>query len=109
MYHNTHRPFHELTIQKINSDLRRNRSLLAHFCPSGKSTVEKQVLEKLDYRFDLFTHVYPFTKGTYYFCYEYGYLPIMEQGTKKMLIVHKQEYMNKLHFNPWDYHVLKNK
>jgi hypothetical protein len=107
VYHNTNRPFHERSIQKINSGLRHNRSLLARFCPGGKSTVEKQVLEKLDFRFDLFTHVYPFTKGTYYFCYEYGYLPVLEKGIQKMLIVHKQDYMQKLSFDPWQCQLLK--
>lgn len=102
VHHNTNRPFHERSIQKINSSLRHNRSLLSRFCPGGKSTVEKQVLEKQGFRFDLFTHVYPFTKGTYYFCYEYGYLPVIEKGIQKMIIVHKQEYMEKLSFDPWD-------
>ena len=106
-YHNTSRPSHELSIQRINSDLRRNRSLLAHFCPSGKSTVDKEVLSNLGYRFDIFTHIFPFTTGTYFFCYEYGYLPILEKGTEKMLIVHKQEYMDNLRFEPWGFKITK--
>jgi hypothetical protein len=106
-YHNTNRPPHELTIQRINSDLRRNRSLLAHFCPSGKSTVEKEVLVKLEYRFELFTHIFPFNNGTYFFCYDYGFLPIIEKGTEKMLIVQKQGYMEKLSFYPWDVKIIK--
>lgn len=43
-YHNKNRPIHEIVIQKTNSMLRINRSLLAHFCLSGKSTVRKDVL-----------------------------------------------------------------
>ncbi len=42
IFHNKNRPPHELTIHKINSSLRKNRMLLAHFCPSGKSTVRKK-------------------------------------------------------------------
>ena len=103
MYHNMNRPMHEITIQKINSGLRRNRTLLAHFCPSGKSTVRKDVLVELGYRFELFTHLFPFKKGTYYFCYDYGFLPIEDKGIKKMLIVQKQDYMENLNFNPWEF------
>ncbi|MDO6489878.1 MAG: hypothetical protein ACSHW4_17085 [Cellulophaga sp.] len=106
-YHNTNRPLHEISIQKINSALRKNRSLLAHFCPSGKSTVKKEVLLKLGYRLDLFTHMYPFKTGAYFFCYEFGYLPIKENGVDKMLIVHKQEYMSKLTYSPWDIKIIK--
>ncbi|MCH7785106.1 MAG: hypothetical protein IIB06_06770 [Bacteroidetes bacterium] len=102
-HHNKNRPFHEITIQKANSGLRRNRTLLAHFCPSGKSTVRKDVLVELDYRFELFTYLFPFKKGTYYFCYDYGFLPIEEKGIKKMLIVQKQDYMENLSFNPWGF------
>ena len=62
-YHNQNRPQHEITIQKINSILRRNRSLLAHFCPSGKSTVRKDVLLQSGYSLELFTHIYPLFFG----------------------------------------------
>jgi len=108
-HHNAHRPLHEQTMKQINSDLRRNRSLMAQFCPGGKTTVEKSILLKLGYKFELFTHVFPFSKGTYFFCYDYGFLPIVEKGIEKMLIVQKQSYMNKLHFHPWDIEIIKNK
>ncbi|WP_144709179.1 hypothetical protein [Cellulophaga sp. RHA_52] len=106
-YHNTNRPLHEISIQKINSALRKNRSLLAHFCPSGKGTVKKEVLEQLGYRVDLFTQIYPFKTGTYFFCYEYGYLPIKEKGIDKMLIIQKQDYMDKLTYSPWSIKIEK--
>lgn len=101
-YHNANRPIHEIAIQKTNSELRRNRSLLAHFSPSGKTTVKKEILEKSGYSFEVFTHMYTFKTGTYYFCYDYGYLPIKDdKGIERMLIVQKQEYMEGLKFNPW--------
>lgn len=101
-YHNQNRPQHEITIQRINSMLRRNRSLLAHFSPSGKTTVEREILFKSGYNFDSFTNMYTFKTGTYYFCYDYGFLPVKDdKGIEKMVIVQKQDYMNTLTFNPW--------
>ncbi|WP_142785934.1 hypothetical protein [Changchengzhania lutea] len=108
-FHNTNRAPHEVTIQNINSALRRNRSLMAHFCPSGKSTVDKYVLIKLGFKFDLFTHIFPFSSGTYFFCYDYGFLPIKDKGTEKMVIVQKQSYMENLNFHPWDFNIVKDK
>ncbi len=103
MYHNSNKPNHERTIQKINKLLRKNRSLLAHFCPSGKSTVKKEVLVELGYRFELFTNIFPFKTGVYFFCYNYGFLPIIEKGIEKILIVQKQAYMENLNFSPWTF------
>ena len=101
---------HEQSIQSTNKALRRNRSLLlAHFCPSGKSTVEKKVLVDLNFRFELFTNIFPFRTGIYFFCYDYGYLPIIEKRIEKMLIVQKQEYMDTLDFSPWEIQINKNK
>ena len=101
-YHNKNRPIHEITIQRTNSSLRKNRTLLAHFSPSGKTTVKKEILLKSGYRFDVFTNMFTFKTGTYYFCYDYGYLPVKDdKGVEKMLIVQKQDYMDNLKFNPW--------
>lgn len=101
-YHNKNKPLHEIDIQKTNSALRKNRSLLAHFCPSGRSTVRKDVLLQSGYRFDLFTNVFPIKSGIYYLCYDYGFLPIVDdKGIEKMLIVQKQDYMVNKNFNPW--------
>jgi len=87
--------------------LRINRSLLAHFCPSGKSTVRKDVLMSLGYQFELFTQIFPFKNGTYYYCFDCGSLPLKDKGVKKMLILQKQGYMENQGFNPWD--TLRNK
>ena len=102
-YHNKNKPVYEIEIQKTNSALRKNRSLLAHFCPSGRSTVRKEVLSQSGYQFHLFTNIFTFKNGTYYLCYDYGYLPIVDdKGIEKMLIVQKQEYMKNKTFNPWN-------
>ena len=107
-FHNTNKAPHELEIQSINSLLRSNRSLMAHFCPSGKSTVDKEVLTKLGFKFDLFTNIFPFSTGTYFFCYDYGYLPILDKDVEKVVIVQKQAYMQNLNFCTWSFKLIKN-
>lgn len=100
-YHNQNKPVHEMLIQQINSILRRNRGILAHFCPQGKATVRKESIEGFGYQFDHFTHVFYVNSGIYYFCYEYGFRPIFEKNIPKLLIVQKQEYMNNIVTDPW--------
>ena len=106
MYHNNHKPDHEQHIQTCNASLRKNRRLLAQFCPGGKTTVKKAVLANLGYSFHHFTNIFPFSTGVYYFCYDYGYLPIIEKGEDKMLIVQKQDYMSSANYNPWDIKII---
>ncbi|TNJ42476.1 hypothetical protein KFZ70_14995 [Tamlana fucoidanivorans] len=101
IYHNKNRAPHEMQMQEINKILRKNRGLLAQFCPSGKSTVKKSVLHQLGFSFIYFTDMFPFKTGTYFFCYDYGYLPIQEKGQDKLLIIQKQDYMSNIKFNPW--------
>ena len=100
-YHNQHKAKHEIVIARTNSELRKNRSILAHFCPSGKATVRKEVLATLEYNFKYYTHTYAVQNGLYYFCYDYGYRPIKERGIDKMLIVQQQKYTMEHDFDPW--------
>lgn len=102
-YHNQYKSKHELVISTTNVKLRKNRSVLAYFSPEGKATVRKSVLVQAGYDFSLFTTFFSFTRGTYYFCYDYGFLPIIDnKGIEKVVIVQKQEYMNTVNFNPWN-------
>ena len=100
-YHNQNKPVHEMLIQQTNSILRKNRGILAHYCPQGKATVRKEVLEKSGYQFEYFTNIFHISNGIYYFCYEYGFRPIFERSIPKLLIVQRQEYMNKIPTDPW--------
>ncbi len=64
-------------VTSINRILRKNRRILKKLNPSGKAKVNKIKLEKEDFNFKYFTHVYKTKEGkVYYFCYEYGYLPL---------------------------------
>ncbi|MCX6312209.1 MAG: hypothetical protein NT084_11310 [Bacteroidetes bacterium] len=64
-------------MRNVNNILRKNRRILADLTPDGKSTLHKEKISELGFHFGYFTHTYTTRKGTtYYFCYEYGYLPI---------------------------------
>jgi hypothetical protein len=66
-------------MRNINNVLRKNRKLMHDLIPSeeGKTKTTKKRLEELGFSFSYFTHTYITRTGTvYYFCYEYGYLPL---------------------------------
>ncbi len=64
-------------VRNINNALRKNRRILMKFNPNDKAKVHKSKLLEKGFDFNLFTSIYTTKKGTtYYFCYEYGYLPI---------------------------------
>lgn len=84
----------ELLMAKINTILRKNRTLLRKASPLGKTTIRRQVLEMAGFNFLYHTHLYRTQKGsTYHFCYDYGYLLLPEE--EKVLIVNWQQYMGK--------------
>ena len=81
----------ERMILDINRILRKNRSILKVSSPLGKTTTRREYLVVQGFDFNFFTHQYRTTKGNiYYFCYDYGYLPLAEE---KVLIVNWQSYM----------------
>jgi hypothetical protein len=64
-------------VRNINNALRKNRRILRTLNPKDKAKVHKSKLAEKGFDFKLFTSIYQTQKGaTYYFCYEYGYLPI---------------------------------
>jgi hypothetical protein len=64
-------------VRNINHSLRKNRRILQELNPKDKTSVHKSKLIEKGFDFKLFTSIYQTQKGTiYYFCYEYGYLPI---------------------------------
>lgn len=86
---------------ETNRALRRNRTILKTLCPTGKATVRKSVLADLGFSFQLFNTIFRSKENTYYFSHEFGYMPITdEKGIKKVVIIQKQDYMNKP-FDPW--------
>lgn len=108
-YHNQHKKIHEVAIQKVNSQIRQNRTILKTLCPIGKATIRKNVLVGMGFSFRHFTSIYATQKRVYYLCYDYAYSPITEKSTnegtpiQKISIVQYQQYMKS--FDPWSFKI----
>jgi hypothetical protein len=66
-------------IKKVTAILRNNRRILERQIPAGEEMGKcpKQKLVDAGYNFQYLTHQYSNKKGNvYFFCYEYGYLPL---------------------------------
>lgn len=83
----------ERRIQHVNAALRKNRSILRQPSLQGKTTIPRQYLELAGFDFRYLTQLHRTQRGnTYHFCYDYGYLLLLEE---KVLIVNWQQYMEK--------------
>jgi hypothetical protein len=64
-------------VRNINHVLKKNRRILAQLNPDGKGKTHRNKLNELGFNFNYFTSLLRTQKGSvYYFCYEYGYLPL---------------------------------
>lgn len=64
-------------MSKVNRVMRKNRRILKELNPEGKAKVKRKAMDSLGFDFKYFTNVYKTKEGkVYYFCYEYGYLPL---------------------------------
>jgi hypothetical protein len=66
-------------VRNINNALKRNRRILSELIPEpeGKIKLHSKKLIGKGYNFEYHTHTYTTKTGnTYFFCYEYGYLPL---------------------------------
>lgn len=65
-------------VRNINNSLRKNRRILeTALPPEGMVKLPKKKLFDQGYNFKFHTHQYVNRKGDiYYFCYEYGFLPL---------------------------------
>ncbi len=76
---NNHRKIDTPQVRAINSMLRKNRRILEAIVPvpEGKGRTTKRRLQDKGFHFGYHTHTYTTRNGnTYYFCYEYGFLPL---------------------------------
>lgn len=102
-FNNKVKRINERFIMGTNSGLRKNRTILKTLSPVGKSTVRKEVMEAMDYDFNIFSSMYRSPKGLiYYLCYEYGFSPIIDaRGVEKAVIITHQDYMKE--WEPWKF------
>jgi hypothetical protein len=64
-------------VRRVNAILRKNRRILQELNPGEKTTVHRDKLTAKGFSFNYITSIYTTQKGSvYYFCYEYGYLPL---------------------------------
>jgi hypothetical protein len=77
---------------KIDSQLKINRRLLSHFNQAGKSTIRKEKLIESGFNPKFFTHYWKNKKGqVYLFCYDVGFLELIENGKSKYVLIDYQE------------------
>ena len=78
-------------MRNVNNALGKNRRVLESLIPDGEPTTKAsrdKLIEK-GFQFKYHTHQYQTTNGkTYFYCYEFGYLPI---ENNKYLIVKRTE------------------
>ena len=66
-------------VRNINNALGKNRRILEGLLPEGEETAKanKEKLQRSGFQFKYITHTYVTKTGkTYFYCYEYGYLPL---------------------------------
>jgi len=91
-YNNRSRSSNQTPMQQIDKILHKNNRILKRLCGGVKNTSNKNILESHGYNFNYFTNIYTTTKGvTYYYCYDYGYRLLEENG--KVLLVKKLDYV----------------
>jgi hypothetical protein len=78
-------------MRNINNALRKNRRILSDLNPDGITKVSKDKLILMGFNFNYITNTYHTKAGkTYFFCYDYGYLPI---ENNYYTLVKRQEWM----------------
>jgi hypothetical protein len=77
-------------VRRINAILRKNRRILQELNPDEKTSVHRDRLTERGINFNYITSIYTTKKGSvYYFCYEYGYLPL--ENDYYMIVLRKRK------------------
>ena len=81
---------------KVENQLKLNRKILKEYNKGGKVTVRAEVIHKLGFNANFFTHFWKNQKGeVYLFVYEYGFMKLKESNSEKYILIQWQDYMNK--------------
>lgn len=77
-------------VRNINNILRKNRRIMEDLLTGATVTVSKQKLSSAGFNFNYFTNLVKTKESKlYYFCYEFGYLPL--ENEKILLVKSKKE------------------
>lgn len=79
-------------MRNINNALGKNRRILENLFEKGEEITKtnRAKLQRLGFHFKYITHTYTNKKGNvYFFCYEYGYLPL--EGDWFLVVKRKEE------------------
>lgn len=82
---------HSSYVRNINNTLLKNRKILESILSDGDETAKahREKLQRLEFNFKYITHTYVTKTGkTYFYCYDYGYLPLENDW---FLIVRRKE------------------
>lgn len=91
-FNNRERSIENNYIKDVNNILKKNRRILLHFNPDGKSRVTISKLKAKGFDFNYYTSTYKTKEGAqYFYCYEQGYLPIEKE---QYLLVVKRDFIN---------------
>jgi hypothetical protein len=90
-YNNRRKSLENNYIKDVNNTLKKNRRILLHFNPEGKSkVVTRDKLKAKGFNFNYFTSTYTTKDGAqYFYCYDQGYLPIEKE---QCLLVLKKDF-----------------
>ncbi|MBD0849032.1 hypothetical protein [Maribacter arenosus] len=81
---------------KVDNQLKLNRKILKEYNKGGKVIVRADILLKLGFDPNFFTHYWKNQKeDVYLFVYEYGFLKRKEKDKEKYILIIWQEYMQK--------------
>lgn len=89
-YNNRLKSIEHSYIKEVNNILRKNRRILVHLNPGGKSKISREKLKTKGFNFSFFTSTHTTKDGAqYFYCYDQGYLPI---GKDQCLLVIKKDF-----------------
>lgn len=87
-------------LTKVLQAIRRNRSLLKKLCIGKKAFASRETLEAIGFDPTVFSSIHVNGRNqTYYFCADYGFLPILREGVEIALIIRREPYAR--YSDPW--------
>lgn len=87
-YNNKRNSVDSQYLRSVNTMLKRNRKILEELTPSESSKISKEKLLQKGFNFHYHTNILNDGKDCFFFCYEYGYLPINQD---QVMLVKRNE------------------